>query len=112
MLFDVFTSLVWHQESSPFSEEVSNRWPWASPSVHWSYYYYSLSSGIYKSLVLVYNTIVYWHSPGGAFQWQCNAMLTHLGIDSFIFLELFLFKSRHTVVLYLKLEGNVIYKLV
>ena len=41
-----------------------------------------------------------------------HAMLTHLGIDSFIFLELFLFKSRHTVVLYLKLEGNVIYKLV
>lgn len=41
-----------------------------------------------------------------------HAMLTHLGIDSFIFLELFLFKSRHIVVLYLKLEGNVIYKLV
>ena len=39
-------------------------------------------------------------------------MLTHLGMDSFIFLELFLFKSRHIVVLYLKLEGDVIYKLV
>ena len=33
-----------------------------------------------------------------------HAMLTHLGIDSFIFLELFLFKSRHIVVLYLKLR--------
>ena len=22
--------------------------------------------------LIQYNTIVYWHSPGGAFQWQCD----------------------------------------
>ena len=33
-----------------------------------------------------------------------HAMLTHLGIDSLIFLELLLFKSRHIAVLYLELN--------
>ena len=39
-------------------------------------------------------------------------IITLLGVDSFIFLELLLFKSRHIAVLHLELNDNVIYKLV